>query len=1011
MIPKDKIDEILTSAKVEEVIADFYTLSGRGKTKQCECPMCGKTGKRKGLQVTPSKGIYKCFSCGWGGSSPVNFLMDTQKMVYPDVLRYLADKYNVLIDDKPRQPQKKGKKIVTFCEKQLKGSGLTEKDIKARVYVDDDTEKEVAVFQPGTRDQYDRIVKGDDMVIWYYDLEGRPVMYKKPKGNRMEHLCRVRWQNPALHTDHAGNSMKYSSPYGSGSHIYIPEVIRRIYQEGRAIKRLYLQEGEKKSEKACKHGIPSVGVMGINNIGQKGRLPAELQLIVQRCKVEEVVFIFDADWKELSGNLKPGQRVDLRPRSFFFAVKNFRDFFKTFVNMGIYIDSYFGALRTNENKDKGIDDILVNGLKGKETELKEDIEKALNEKTGDGKYIQMHKVSVISDLKLQELWDLDNAENFAQAHKATLKELPEFKIGKHSWRFNKEGRLELAQPLNDNEQFWEKYITFDRSGNERLQYRFRYLYAYNFFRNRGYGRIMMASGSFQFCHIHNRVVEITEPYAIKDFAMELTKEIVPQEEKVDVMDMLYRGGKMYFGPDSLSNIDFVQPTFEVAGKDYQNLYFKNKFWEITADKIVAKNMADLENFVWSDKINDFEAKLLDPIIKIRKITKDYLDSVRAAKEAYEHIGKFDIEWSKEGEDCHFAQFLWNTGEFNWKKFTHGFGKSRQEKDDERSLEEMMETGLHFVNKMSAMGYLLHQFFDKSKAKAVIGMDGKLSEVGNSNGGSGKSIFGDAIGQIIPQVSIGAKSKKLTEDPFIFEEVCEKTDSVFLDDVRANIDFEFLFPYITGKFLINQKGIGKFTIPDFETPKLYISTNHAMNGEGSSFRRRQFFIAFSDYYNDKHVPVDDFGINFFDEWDSKQKNLFYNFMAICLQVYLKYGLIDCPMERLEQRRLRQKIGEDFLQWADTYYSYDEVQRRFLHPENVGRAIPRKELYDSFIELNPLQRKYTPSRVFKEKFKAYCHYRNGVFNPNKFQDNERKVPGGNHKTGGVEYFTLVGAEQKY
>jgi hypothetical protein len=104
--------------------------------------------------------------------------------------------------------------------------------------------------------------------------------------------------------------------------------------------------------------------------------------------------------------------------------------------------------------------------------------------------------------------------------------------------------------------------------------------------------------------------------------------------------------------------------------------------------------------------------------------------------------------------------------------------------------------------MSAIGYLLHKYRDKSCEKAVIGMDGKLSEVGDSNGRTGKSILGIAIGQVIPQTYIGAKSKDLTDDPFIWEEVTEKIDNIFLDDVRANIDFEFFFPIITGKITIN-----------------------------------------------------------------------------------------------------------------------------------------------------------------------------------------------------------------
>jgi len=1011
MIPEDKKREILDAARIFDVVNDYCDLKKAGASYYTQCPKCGKDGKNKGLIVTPSKNLAKCFSCDWSPNA-VNFLMEIGKMNYPDALRYLADKYNISVQDnktRKKGPQKKGnKKSKTYCQKQLEDSGLTKTDIKARVVVDDDTEKQVDVFQPGTRDQYGKITSGDDMIIWYYDLDGKPVMYQKPKSNKMERLFRVRWQNPDLHLDKTGVPMKYSSPYGSGSHLYIPEKLRRIYKERRQIKRLFLQEGEKKAEKACKHGLPSVGIMGINNIGYQGKLPYELQLIIQLCGVEQVIFMIDSDWDQLSTHLTAKKNADQRPRNFFYAVKNFKEYFRTFENLEIYLEIYFATINKNPAGDKGIDDLLTNSLKKKEKLFYDDVNMAINEKEGKGEYVHINKITTISDGKLLELWALNSADAFASKYKEELKDLREFKIGKHRWRFNEEDALELAQPLQSDEQFWEKFTKIDARGNEIISYRFRYLYAYNFFKKRGYGRIMMASGQYLFCHIENRKVKVVDPYQIKDFAMELAKEIVPADERVDVMDMLYRGGKMYFGPDSLGNIDFTNPVFQFADKNFQTLFFKDKFWLITSGEIQEKPLNELQYYVWEDKINDFDARLLDTdMIKVDRITEDHIGQsfTNTLEIKQKHIGQYSIELSEEASKSHFVQFLWNTGEFFWKKYINTSDGRRYEQADERTLDEMLETNHHLISKVTAIGYLLHQFFDKSKSKAIIGMDGKLSEVGSSWGGTGKSILGDAIGKVIPQVAIGGKNKKLTEDPFWAEEVTEKTDSVFLDDVRANIDFEFFFPYITGKFSVNPKGGRKFTIPEKDTPKLYLSTNHAIVGEGSSFKRRQFFIAFSDFYNDKHIPIDDFGVNFFDEWDSEQWNLFYNFMANCIKIYLKYGLIEGPTERLELRRLRQQIGEDLLSWGDEYFSFDESTDSFQPNDNTNHPVPRKELYDNFIDKYPTQKRYTTPTRFKKKIKFYCKYRKAVFNPGKFYDAAETMPGADDKSGGVEYFTIA------
>jgi DNA primase len=1010
MIPEDKKQEILTAAKIYDIVSDVCSLKKSGSSFITPCPKCGATGKGKGLIVTPAKNLAKCFSCDWSPNA-VNFLMETQKINYPEALRYLADKYKIELqtvarDKIPGRQSKKDKN--TFCHKQLVLSGLTEEDITAKVWVDDETTKDVECFEAGTLDQYANLTTGDDMIIWYYDLEGKPVMYQKPKSNKMEPLFRVRWQNPDLHLDKTGVPMKYRSPYGSGSHLYIPDRLRQIYKDRRQIKRLFIQEGEKKAEKACKHGVPSVGIMGINNIGRDGKLPYELQLIIQACNVEEVIFMIDLDWDQLSTHISANKRADQRPWNFYYAVKNFKEYFRTFETLDIYLELYFAHVKPNEKNDKGFDDLLTNTLAGKENQILADITRALTEKDGSGQYIDAHKITTISDGKLLEFWSLNSAETFAQRYKNELKELREFRIGKHKWRFNDQDQLELAQPLQEDEQFWEKYTLTDSRGNDRIQYRFRYMYAYNFFKKRGYGRIMMASGQFQFCHVENRIVKLTEAYQIKDFAMELAKEIVPSEEKVDVMDMLYRGGKMYFGPDSLSNVDFVTPTFEIAEKGFQILFFKEKFWKITANEIKEQPMTELQHYVWSDKINDFDAHLVPgDMIKVQQITNEFIGRELTDGNVIteEFVGQYAVELSPEAWKSHFVQFLWNTGEFFWQKFIHLNGGHRQPKQDERNAAEMFETNLHFMSKVTAIGFLLHQFFDKSKAKAVIGMDGKLSEVGSSWGGTGKSILGDAIGKVIPQVAIGAKNKKLTEDPFWAEEVTEKTDHVFLDDVRANIDFEFFFPYITGKFTVNPKGGRKFTIPEKDTPKIYLSTNHAIVGEGSSFKRRQFFIAFSDFYNENHIPTDDFGVNFFDEWDQVQWNLFYNFMANCLKVYFQYGLIEAPTERLELRRLRQQIGEDFLAWADEYFSYDEAKGCFISGPNINQAKSRKELYDDYILKYPAKAKFTTPTKFKKKMVFYCLYRKAAFNPHKFFDAEETRSGADDKTGGVEYFTIA------
>lgn len=994
MISDDKIKEIEGKVKIDEVIGQFITVTKQGKNLYSKCPKCGKEGKGSGLSITPSKNISKCFSCGEGYNS-ITFLQKTQNKDYPDALKWLADYYNVQLDEHKRIPKKQNIKS-TYLYKQLKESGLDPKDVVAMVPKDDNTLVEKPVFESATRNQYGEITAGDDMIIHYYDLEGNPVTYQRNSTAKKLPLFRIRWQFPDQHLDKNNNPIKYQSPGGSGSHLYIPQVIRSIFQENRTIETLYIQEGEKKAEKACKHGIPSVGIMGIQNLVYNDKMPEEFNQLIIRCKIKEVVFILDSDWDHLSNNIEDGKSVDQRPRNFFSAVKKYREFFRTFQNQNIYLEIYFGHINTNEAGDKGIDDLLAHTLKDKELSLRDDIKAAKLNHTGEGDHITIHKITTMTDGQLYKFWNLDSATNFANKYKDRLEPLREFKIGKHKWRFNEADEFESAQPLQDDEIFWMQEKRTNSRGEESISYHFDNYNAYNFLRNRGFFRMNITSDhaakiedrkNFCFVHIENKIVKMVDSYYIKDYCMDLAKEILPKEDFKKIINMLYRGGKMYFGPDSLSNISYTDPEFEISKPEYQLLFFKDKYWHITADKITERPISEISNYVWADKVNNVSVSILDPLIHMTRITEEDAEKDPKIKD---YVGQFEYDITELGHKCHFLEFIFNTGNFF------------HDKNEDLNMDELVEVSLHMANKMSAFGYLCHQYFDAAKPKAIIGMDGKNSAVGSSHGGSGKSIFGDAIGQVVPQVSIPGKNKKLTEDPFLFEEVDERTDNVFIDDVRVNIDFEALFPYITGKFTVNKKGVGKFTIPKYKTPKFYIPTNHAINGEGSSFTRRQFFISFSDYYNDEHTPIDDFKIRFFDDWDKEQYNLFYNFCAACVQLYLKHGLIEGPKEQLEQRRLRQTIGEAFIDWADSYYGYDEVMQKF-EGSQFNQKIPRKELHEACLLETKVQQKYMMSSTFKTKFKDYCRYRNVYFNPHKLLA-DKITTGADDKSGGVEFFTI-------
>ena len=102
MIDQHTVDRIIAAADIVEVIQDFVTLKKRGVNYLGHCPFHNE--KTPSFTVSPSKGIYKCFGCGKGGSV-ANFIMEHEHLNYVESLKYLAKKYNIEVVEKEATPE------------------------------------------------------------------------------------------------------------------------------------------------------------------------------------------------------------------------------------------------------------------------------------------------------------------------------------------------------------------------------------------------------------------------------------------------------------------------------------------------------------------------------------------------------------------------------------------------------------------------------------------------------------------------------------------------------------------------------------------------------------------------------------------------------------------------------------------------------------------------------------------------------------------------------------------
>jgi DNA primase len=102
LIPKETVDKIIETSRIEEVVGDFVSLKRRGTSMIGLCPFHNE--RTPSFHVSVAKGIFKCFGCGQGGDS-VRFIMEHEKATYPEALRYLASKYSVEIEEVENSPE------------------------------------------------------------------------------------------------------------------------------------------------------------------------------------------------------------------------------------------------------------------------------------------------------------------------------------------------------------------------------------------------------------------------------------------------------------------------------------------------------------------------------------------------------------------------------------------------------------------------------------------------------------------------------------------------------------------------------------------------------------------------------------------------------------------------------------------------------------------------------------------------------------------------------------------
>lgn len=331
-------------------------------------------------------------------------------------------------------------------------------------------------------------------------------------------------------------------------------------------------------------------------------------------------------------------------------------------------------------------------------------------------------------------------------------------------------------------------------------------------------------------------------------------QILKEKASEEVQEVFIRGVGSYICPKKLNLLNTIVFNKEKDDKLSSYFFFNNLFCKINKDAIEQMEYQNLNFPLWEDKML-----------------------------------KVDYSTPQNNELGDFEKFCRNINS----------------NDTER-----------FLSFKSMIGYLLHRNKEVGEPKAVILYDAEMGKNNQAQGGTGKTIIINALKNCRELVYVSGKEMK-SGSFFKNQRINITTDLIAYDDLKENVHFEEFYTTITSGIEVEKKGKQSFMIEYEDAPKLILSSNYIIKGDGgNSDLRRRYEFEIVNHYNKDYTPEMEFGKRFFSkDWDVNEWNKFYYFMMNCLKDYLNYGLLDVEPINLKRNKTITKTNIEFINFAE------------------------------------------------------------------------------------------------
>jgi len=866
MISEQQKQEVLDRSDIAGIIGSYIPLKRKGKDHEANCPFHEeKTGSFK---VSEGKKMWKCFGCGKGGNV-FDFVMEIENLPFIDAVKEVARRSGIVLDEKSgiREPKAIMSKatpqdVFSFEKKEFTPAELK---VLGREVTSDLCEKEFHLYSA----QFYITAKNDKGESWKVEsAEDYPIFvyYYDTWGKVYQPLAKAEYRFSYFGTK------PENYIHGDSKTAYLIEQARKGHNPSQAApKKTKKGKDEEGEESGFKDEITDERLNDLIIVsGGSDALNTRAAGFNVCWLNSETAELSDYDFKNL---LSP-------------IAKN------------IYV----------------LYDLDATGVRN------------------------AYKLGLRFLDRIKIIWLPEDLGRFRDRRGKPCKDVKDFfncyrnpKRPNNGFYFRQ--LVKAALPLC----FWtEKY---DKDG-EFTGYDINNEQLYSFLNANGLYTMVSEQSKKGYSYIQldqNIITELREeelqPYVGKMLVSFLRENL--QYFNIQLINSIHRSNQVKLG--SLEKIGRTALDLKSFSDVEDFLFFENTAVRVTKGGVETIKLENVGKYVYASKIKEFQFHKIDAPFEI-----EYSEKFLAAKKAIEAMNPTDADYNtrkkefdrfnplerftlkRNDPDFCILKYVYNTGRTYWRK---------EEMKIALSEAERQEQDLHFINKVTALGYLLYRFKEKSRGYMVYGMETELSELGAHLGGTGKSMFFEMLEWCRTMFFRDGQKVKKDDDETLFAGVKKGvTDIIYFDDLHKNVDLHFFMPMATSKMTVRNLYENQVVIDYEESPKVAFTSNHPIDKFDASLRRRTWFVGFSDYYHPEDLrigvversPRTEFGKNIPGDFTQEEMNKFYNFMAYCLHTYMKFRIrINPPMESIEKRNIQRIITDEFIWWADDYFTEDKL----------------------------------------------------------------------------------------